>query len=168
VTAEFYRPHPADAAGATTRDISVAANQAECAALARRFGLPAIGSLACHFRLVAGPGGWVAGTGDLTALITQVCVVTLDEFDSLLQERFVVAFVPTDLLTDEIDPEAIDEIPYDNGVIDLGEAAAEQLALCLDPYPHAAGASLPPADSTGDAAEAAHPFAALAARKRLS
>ena len=44
------------------------------------------------------------------------------------------------------------------GTIDLGEAAAEQLALALDPYPRAPGAVL----EMEEEPEAA-PFAALAA-----
>ena len=32
--------------------------------------------------------------------------------------------------------------PFDGSAIDIGEAAAQQLALALDPYPRAAGASL--------------------------
>jgi uncharacterized metal-binding protein YceD (DUF177 family) len=172
VTPELYRPHQADAPGASSRDITITATDGECAALARRFGLPAIASLACHFRLVAGPGGLLSATGDLTAQITQVCVVTLDPFESLVTEHFGVRFVPVALLIDDIDPEAIDEIPYENGMIDLGEAAAEQLALCLDPYPHAPGVD--EGDGVGlepfgeDAADASHPFAALAARTRIS
>ncbi len=172
---ELSRPHQAESPGPSARDITITATDGECAALAERFGLPAIGLLACHFRLVASPGGFVAATGDLTARITQVCVVTLEEFESPVNERFVIDFVPAEMLTDDIDPEAIDEIPYENGVIDLGEAAAEQLALCLDPYPHAPGvgggvgvAIEPLEDSNEDAAEASHPFAALAARKLIS
>jgi hypothetical protein len=53
-----------------------------------------------------------------------------------------------------------DEIPSENGVVDLGEAVAEQLALALDPYPRAPGAAMP--EETDDAAAERHPMAALA------
>ena len=39
-------------------------------------------------------------------------------------------------------PDMPDEIVYEGINIDLGEAAAEQLALSLDPYPRHPGAAL--------------------------
>ena len=45
--------------------------------------------------------------------------------------------------SDELDLEAEDEIPYEGTSIDLGEAASEQLALALDPFPRKPGAELP-------------------------
>ena len=52
------------------------------------------------------------------------------------------------------------------GVIDLGEAIAEELGLALDPYPRAAGAALDadaltPHVSVGSEHGAGTPFAAL-------
>lgn len=113
----------------------------ECRALAGRMGLPAICSLDCRFVLTR-DGTTVAAEGELRARVLQVCVVSLDEFDSLVEDRFVVRFVPAGRQTEVIDPEAEDEIPYDGTAIDLGEAAAEQLALALDPYPRKPGAVL--------------------------
>ena len=42
--------------------------------------------------------------------------------------------VPDGAESDDADPETLDEIPYVDGTLDLGEAAAEQLALALDPF----------------------------------
>jgi uncharacterized metal-binding protein YceD (DUF177 family) len=95
--------------------------------------------------------------GELEARVTRVCVVSLDEFETAVAEEFRVRFVPAGLESDEIDPDADDEIPYAGGEIDLGEAAAEQLALALDPYPRMPGVELP---ETGEAAVEG-PFAAL-------
>ncbi|MDB5401383.1 MAG: hypothetical protein JWQ55_3401, partial [Rhodopila sp.] len=50
-----------------------------------------------------------------------------------------------------------DEIPFDANLIDLGEAAAEQLGLALDPYPRMPGVELPLAEDEPNP----HPFAAL-------
>jgi hypothetical protein len=51
--------------------------------------------------------------------------------------------------------------------LDLGEALAEQLALALDPYPRAPGASLAAAEDEEDESPARGPFAGLAPlRKR--
>jgi hypothetical protein len=59
-------------------------------------------------------------------------------------------------------PDDPDEIESADGIADLGEAVAEQLALALDPYPRAPDAELPPEAND----EAAGAFAALAALRR--
>ena len=76
-------------------------------------------------------------------MVVRTCVVSLDDFETTLEEDFRVRFVPAGTETDNPDPEAEDEIPFAGTVIDLGEAAAEQLALSLDPYPRKPGAELP-------------------------
>ena len=95
-------------------------------------------------------------------MVTQTCVVSLDAFAAPVSDHFVIRFVPAGRETDDIDPDSDDEIPYTDGVIDLGEAAAEQLALVLDPWPRKPDASLP--EATPD--EPASPFSALS-KKRL-
>lgn len=118
----------------------VEANAAECAALARRFGLPAIRALSCRFRLRPAAKGAVAADGELEALVVQVCVASGEEFEAQVRERFAVRFVPAGRETPDPDLDDDDEIPCAGEVMDLGEAAAEQLALALDPYPRAPGA----------------------------
>lgn len=61
-------------------------------------------------------------------------------------------------------PESDDEIPFEGNQIDLGEAAAEQLGLALDPYPRMPGAELPEAEADVEL----HPFARLAGLRRLN
>ncbi len=117
----------------------VVATPAECAALADRFGLPAIASLACRFRFTPAARGAVRAEGTLAAVVSQVCVVTGEVFEAPVSERFVVCFVPAG--TENPDPalDDDDEIPCTDDTMDLGEAAAVQLALALDPYPRAPG-----------------------------
>ena len=79
--------------------------------------------------------------------LRQSCVVSLEDFDSELAERFSVRFVPEGRESPELDLEADDEITYQGASIDLGEAASEQLALALDPFPRKPGAEL---QSVGD------------------
>ncbi len=86
--------------------------------------------------------------------------MTLESFDALILETFRVLFIRAGTETEDLDPEADDEIPYEDDVIDLGEASVEQLALALDPYPRKPGAELP-ADVSGGPLS---PFAALARR----
>ena len=162
MTPEFHRPLALDRIGAEPFEMEVEASPAERAALATRFALPAIPTLACRFRLTRVPGGEIDAEGDLRARVVQTCVVSLEDFEADVEERFSVRFVRAGSESEDEDPESTDEIPYEGGTIDLGEAAAEQLALALDPYPHKPGAALP--ESGGD--EASGPFAALAAFRR--
>jgi hypothetical protein len=138
-------------------DITVEANATELIALADRLQLPAVSALTCCFRLRPAPGGTIAAEGWLDAVVTQTCVVSLEEFAAPVSEHFVIRFVPAGSEGDDIDPESDDEIPYSDGVIDLGETATEQLALALDPWPRKPDATLP--DAAID--EPTSPFSAL-------
>jgi hypothetical protein len=158
---EFHRPVAVDRIGAAGLDQRVAASPAECAALAARLGIPAVGSLACAFRLTRAEGGRIAAAAWLEARLVRESVVSLEPFEADHVEDFAVVFVPEAALAEDPDLDAPDEIPYGGGMIDLGEAAAEQLALTLDPYPRRPGEAL---DLDDDAAPPTSPFAALARR----
>ncbi len=160
MTPELHRPVAIDRIGAHGLDVEISANADELAALAARLRLPAIGELVCRFRLRR-IGGVIAAEGQLRARLTQVCVVTLDEFEQGVSEDFTVHFVPAGEEDEDPDPDAVDQIPYAGNAIDLGETAVEQLALALDPYPRKPGAEL----ADPDEADAANPFAALASRR---
>jgi hypothetical protein len=164
MTPELHRPLAADAIPAGGLDYLVEANDAELAALAVRMRLPALSSLRCRFRLSPYLGGAITAEGSLEAEVVQNCVVTLEDFAATVAEQFVVRFVPAGTETDDIDPEAIDEIPYADGVLDLGEVTAEQLALALDPYPRAPGATLPEVVDPDEVLQT--PFAKLAHLRR--
>ena len=146
----------------TAFQTSFEASPDECDAVAGRLQEPAVEFLACGFTLhrpaAAKRSGEIVGEGHLTARVQRECVVSLDLFVEEIDETFRVVFVPEGKETDDDDPESVDEIPYADSAIDLGEAAVEQLALVLDPYPRKPGAELP-ADLAG---EASGPFAALA------
>ncbi|HEY6432052.1 MAG TPA: DUF177 domain-containing protein [Acetobacteraceae bacterium] len=105
--------------------------------------LPAILFLTCEFHLHRQPGGDVTARGRLSARIVQTCVVSLEEFEAAVEEDFAIRFVQDGQESEEISPESEDEVPFQDGKLDLGEAAAEQLALSLDPYPRRPGAALP-------------------------
>ena len=178
--------------GTVALDTVLEAGAAECVALARRLDVPVVHSVQCRFRLSgADASGRVVADGLLQASLDQVCVATLDEFTTTVTEQFTVRFLPANQMPDQrpsgdgtredgeaaLDPDEDDDLPYVNGTIDLGEAAAEQLALALDPYPRKPGAALPPeigsVDHPDEEAEAAtqerpSPFAVLAAQRRNS
>ncbi len=141
--AELHRPLAVDRIGSAGLDVRVEATSAECSALRRRMCLPAVLCLTCDFYLHRQPGGDVKARGHLSARIVQTCVVSLEEFEAPVEEDFAIQFVADGNERVEINPESEDEVPFHNGLLDLGEAAAEQLALSLDPYPRLPGAAFP-------------------------
>lgn len=144
------------------REERLAASPAECAALARRFGIPAVNRLEAVLLLRPEPGGSVAVSGRLSAEVVQDCVITLEPVTQAVEEAVALrVLAPGEEPSD--DPEAPDEIPPEGEGVDLGEAIAEQLSLALDPYPRAPGAALP---EEGEGAAPAGPFAALSALRR--
>ena len=164
MTPEFHRPLALEAIGPGGLVREVVADAAECAALATRLRLPAVAAMSCRFELSreGRDGDVVVALGRLRARVEQECVVSLDPFEAAIDEAFRVRFVPAGSEDAEIDPESDDELPYSGASIDLGEAATEQLALALDPYPRKPGAELPDEPAT---TAVVHPFAALAARR---
>jgi uncharacterized metal-binding protein YceD (DUF177 family) len=161
MTPELTRPFAIDRMGEAAR-VTVEATAEERAAIARRLGIVDVGALDCRFALRRWEGATVQAEGSLTARVTQVCVVTTEAFDSEVREDFSVRFVPEGMESEEIDLDAPDEIPYAGSVIDLGEAAVEQLALALDAFPRKPGAALP----SETVADEDNPFAALAAFRK--
>ncbi len=161
MTPELSRPIPLTRLDHPT-SIMVEANQQERAAVAQRMGLPSILSLTCRFDLHPSERGSVLADGYLEARIVQNCVVSLEPFESLIEDEFTVRFVPEESEADDLDLEAEDEIPFAGTHIDLGEATSEQLGLALDPFPRKPGAELPAEMSA--AAQGA--FAALSKLRR--
>ena len=157
---EMPRPTALDRIGPHGTPVLVEANPGELPAIAARLGIPAVHALRCAFKLRR-IGGIIEAQGELVAGVTQLCVVSLDEFDSTVEEAFTIHFVPEGTEDDDPEPDAIDQVPFQGSAIDLGEAAVEQLALALDPYPRKPGAALP--EGVGEPDLGA--FASLAARK---
>ncbi len=139
--------------------VGVVATAEECAALAVRMGIPAVHALSCVFDLTPAKTdpGRIRAEGVLTARVTRECVVSAEDFETPVDDGFVVFFVPEGAESDDVDPDTEDEIFYKGDNIDLGEAAAEQLALALDPYPRIEGAEMPDISGEDDSG----PFAAL-------
>jgi hypothetical protein len=142
------------------QDVHVEATAEECAALARDFGLQAIQSLSGDYHLKTSAKG-INVTGVVKASITQICVTTLEPFDSTMEEEVEVDFaepsgMPAEPPTDINEYEPPDEIV--NGQIDLGALTAEFLALGLDPYPRKPGVDF---DYRDPSDEKDSPFAAL-------
>ena len=89
--------------------------------------------------------GWKM-TGRVSATAEQTCGITLEPLPVEIDERFSVDLIlPVEAANDEdeeieitLDDDSPDEI--EDGKIDLGQYAVEQLALSLDPFPRKPGA----------------------------
>jgi uncharacterized metal-binding protein YceD (DUF177 family) len=169
---EFSRPHRLDQIGAGDSQVRVEANADERAALARRFELLAIDMLAADYAIRRDAVGVIA-TGHLSARATQACVITAKPVLAVIEEDFAIRFVPEaeGQGEDEVElgADECDTVFYTGSAVDLGEAAAETLALALDPFPRSPDAEAALRDagvlSEEDAARLAEesgPFGGLA------
>lgn len=153
--------------------LSLAADEGERAALARRFGLLGLERLEAELSVAPQSDGLIRLQGRLSAAASQACVVTLEPVPALVEEDFsqYYSILTADIHTEHelvVDPEAEDPPePLGPEGLDLGEAVAQQLATALPAYPRAAGAALDP-DLAAPAAPGGPqgPFAELAALKR--
>jgi hypothetical protein len=149
--------------------VRLEASAQECAALAERFGLVAVTSLAAEVMLVP-EGPQVGAEGRLWAEIVQSCAVSGEDLAVAIDEPLHLRFTPATAMATpveeiELDAEDLDEIEYSGSSFDLGEAIAQSLALAIDPF-----ATGPAAERVRQAAGLAEetaqgPFAALAALK---
>lgn len=150
---ELSRPIAVDRIGAQRIATTIEASEPEMAALAERFDLQAIHALVAQVacRRVRG-GHYVEVECELEARLTQTCVMTLEPVQEDVHDRQILLFGPLDhrpgsrpsdltLAYDAEEPE-----PIEDGLIDLGEVVAQQLALAIDPYPKTPGAEIPPGD----------------------
>lgn len=165
---EFFRPRRLDTIGTREEVIEVEADARERHALALRFGLLAIDRLVATIRLHR-EGDGVVAEGKVIAAVVQPCSVTDDPVPAHVEEPFSIRFVPEqpgggggeeEL---ELDEQAMDTVFFSGGAIDLGEAAAETLALALDPYPRSPRAAEVLREAGVVSEEEAGPFGGLAA-----
>ena len=170
---EFSRLYRVDGLSDEPFQVAIEAGPDECEALARRFGLVALGSLAADAALRRS-GEAVSAAGRLRAKVTQSCIGSGEPVEADVADEFRVDFrpLPTDARPDEeveLGEGELDVVFYEGGAIDLGEAVAQTLLLALDPYPRspAAEAALREAGvkSEEEARIESSPFAALAALK---
>lgn len=157
---EFSRPVALDRLmpGETVYDI--AADPGERAALARRFALVALERLEARVRLVRLAGGLVRLDAELSADVVQECVVSLEALASRVEESFTLHYGEGQDASREVVLSGEAELvePVEGGLVDIGEAVAQQLSLALDPFPRAAGIEAPDSATGGVGAS---PFTAL-------
>ena len=169
MTPEFPRPIRIDTIGDGERIVTVEANEDERRRLAGRFGLVAIERLTARFSVRREAAG-VLATGQVEAAATQACSVTGEPIEAVVDETVALRFV--DEMAEEGDEielsgDALDTLPIEGGAIDLGEAAAETMALALDPFARSAGAEEALRKAGVVSEEEAGAFGALAGLKAL-
>jgi uncharacterized metal-binding protein YceD (DUF177 family) len=164
---EFSRPERLDMIGAGARSVTVEADADERRRLAGRFGLVSVERLAARFEVRREAVG-IAVEGRVEAAVVQACSVTGDPLPATVDEPVRLLFVEPSAGGEEIElsDDAIDTVEIESGAIDLGEAAAETMALALDPFPRspAAEAALKEAGVLSEGESG--PFAALKALKK--
>lgn len=173
---EFSRPVRIDTLGAGPRQLAIDADEAERAALARRFGIPNIARLEAELSL-SRTGGSIDASGLLRAKVTQSCVATGEPVEATIDEPFRIRFMPQPETAPapeeeiELSEEDLDIVFYEGAAVDVGEAVAETLSLSLDPWPRAPGADQAlkgagvKSEEEAQPGQAAGPFSALAALK---
>ncbi|HWE74216.1 MAG TPA: DUF177 domain-containing protein [Stellaceae bacterium] len=131
--------------------------------MAKRFALLALDRLEAKVRVTPMPGGFYRLAADFKADLAQPCAVTSEPVPAHIEESFTLTYGPAEEETEIVlDGEAEPIEPLDDGMIDMGEAVAQQLSLSLDPFPRAPGASLEEEADLSDPRPRESPFAALA------
>jgi uncharacterized metal-binding protein YceD (DUF177 family) len=152
--------------------LDLVADDTERVAIAKRLGLACIDRLEAHVSL-SKTGDIVRASGRLVAALDQSCVVTNVPVPAHVDAPFDLAFMPEPAATShdeeiELAESDCDIVFYDSGLIDLGTAIADTLALNLDPYPRSAGADAALKEAGVLTGAEASPFAVLAHIKRSS
>ena len=158
---EFSRVVRAHEVGGRQRAHDIEADAAERAALAGRFDLLALDGMSARLTLVREAAG-IRLSGEVWAEGAQPCVATGDPVPfrlvapvSLLLVEQAPEGEDMELGAEDLDVEALD-----GDIIDLGEWAAQALALALDPFPRS-GKPAPGVLSEEQAAASRSPFAVL-------
>ncbi|HEV8014596.1 MAG TPA: DUF177 domain-containing protein [Stellaceae bacterium] len=162
-TPEFSRRIDGLRLAAGGERFELAATAEERAGLAKRFALLTLDRLEAKVKLTPLAGGYYRLAAEFEAELTQACTITLEPLPGRIAEAFTLAYGPTEEGGEIVlDGDAEPVEPLDDGVIDIGEAVAQQLSLALDPFPRAPGTGLDVEAGMTAEAPAESPFAALA------
>lgn len=161
MTPEFSRPLRAHEIGGNPRHQQIEATAAEREALAKRFDLLTLDRLVADVTLRRDAAG-IRVTGHIDAGGAQPCVATAEPVPFVLAEPIALLLTEGAAVADEIElaDSDLDSEALVGDIIDIGEIAAQALALALDPYPRSA-APAPGVISEDAARAAANPFSVL-------
>lgn len=137
------------------------ADAGERAALAARFTLLSLDQLTATLEVKRDSGG-IRITGQVQSQGTQPCVASGEPVPFLVTERIALLLTEATPAGGEIELSSadLDVEPLDGDIVDLGEIAAQALALGLDPYPRLP-ISVPGVISEDEAVALRSPFAVL-------
>ena len=112
------------------------------ARIVKALDLASLDAFTAEMELVPVPAGWRL-SGRVRASLAQTCGITLEPLPLEIDAPFVLTLAEAvEEDSDEIIITLDDESPdlIENGQVDLGQYAVEQLALRLDPFPRKPGA----------------------------
>ena len=145
---EFSHPVRVNEIGKAGLEFTIEADEAERAAIAERLGVESVDLLKADIVAKRWRRTGARMIADVEARITRRCVVSLEEFEVPVSERFEVlyadpaddiAMVPSEgeLVLDPISAEPPEIL--EGGAFDAGEGVVQHLVLGLDPYPRKPG-----------------------------
>ena len=107
---EFTRPIEVARVAKLGSHEKISADPQECAALAKRFKVPAVHAVRAHLQAKPWRGGGLKVWGEAVIELTQESVVSLEAFQTsqtIVVERYYLASTPDDLVDSEleIDPD---------------------------------------------------------------
>jgi uncharacterized metal-binding protein YceD (DUF177 family) len=152
--------------------VDLIADDAVRAELAKIATLRDLPRLTASFDIIREGAGAVRIDGEVSAVVGQNCVVTLEPIENAINEpiNLLVTAKAAGSIADEdgkitIDFDGTDQVePITDDTVDLGAIATEFLLLAIDPYPRKEGAVFEAPKIAEDPAK--HPFAALQALKK--
>ncbi|MBL4615287.1 MAG: DUF177 domain-containing protein [Magnetovibrio sp.] len=176
---ELSRPVHVEDLGRKEYTLDIDPSAAELSALGKRLKINSLDALSAHTKLKLLSSGDVQLEARFTARITQTCVVTLKPVSSDVSHAFSTTYSHNvdegmghgeeeyDDEEDDVEPSE----PIIDGIIDLGDAISEQLALEIDPFPRVKGATFDgfttgPAGLDEAVPEKKNPFAVLSKLKQ--
>jgi uncharacterized metal-binding protein YceD (DUF177 family) len=150
MTPEFSRLLLVSQIGMVETSRGIEATPEECARVAARLGLQSLVTFTATFRITRQAGGdEYLAQGRLHARAVRNCVISLEDFTEPTDLVFTIRFVTEEASQDEAleapydYEDGPDEVLYQNDTLDLGEAAVQEYALSLNPYPRKPGARIP-------------------------
>jgi hypothetical protein len=174
--ADAQRPWSAsirlDEVGETGRHVSLEANEATRAALAKPAGVDAVERLVAEFDLTRRGRDGLHVSGIVSGTVRQTCVVTLEPVVNEVEETVGLDFAPPREAShaSEIDLSATERAdepePLTGNAVDLGVVATEFFILGIDRYPRKPGVAFDAPKAPAD--PESHPFAGLAALQKNS
>lgn len=109
--------------------------------IARELDLASLDAFEAEMNLTPTGGGWRLD-GRIRAEAVQSCSLTLEPLPVTIDQTFALDLAEAVEATPEVEVSIDDDAPdpIEDGRIDLGQYAIEQLALTLDPFPRKPGA----------------------------